>query len=111
MVNSVTLIGNVGKDPELRRTKNDNAMCTFSLATSEKWQDKESGEQKERTDWHNIVCFGRTAETSAEYVSKGAQVFVEGKLQNDNWTDKDGNERKGISILARRVITLGSRRD
>lgn len=110
MTNIVILIGNVGKNPELRRTKQDNAMATFSVATNEKWKD-DDGNQKERTEWHNIVCFGRTAELCGEYVSKGAQVYVEGKLQYSEWTDKEGNKRKGTEVLARRVTTLGGRRD
>ena len=110
MTNIVILIGNVGANPELRRTKNDQAMCTFSVATSEKWKDKD-GSPQERTEWHNIICFGRTAELCGEYVSKGAQVYVEGKLQYGEWTDKEGNKRKSTEVLARRVTTLGGRRD
>ena len=92
-VNKVILIGRLGGDPELRYTNSGSAVANFSLATSVNWVNK-SGEREERTDWHRVVAFGRLGEICGEYLNKGKQVYVEGRLQTRSWEDKDGNRRK-----------------
>ena len=91
-VNKVTLIGNLGADPEVRYTANGSAVANIRLATAESWRDKESGEQQERTEWHRVVFFSRLAEIVGEYLKKGSQVYIEGRLQTRKWQDRDGNE-------------------
>lgn len=105
-VNKVILVGNLGRDAELRYTPAGAACAKFSLATTETWNDK-SGQRQERTEWHNVDLWGKTAENLAEYLSKGKQVYVEGKLATDEWTDKDGNKRKATKVRADRVVLLG----
>ncbi len=107
-VNKVILIGNLGKDPELRYTPGGQAVASFPLATSEKWRDKE-GVMQDNTEWHNIVVWGRQAETAKEYLAKGRQVYIEGRIQTRSWEDKDGNKRYTTEIVALRVQFLGSR--
>ena len=107
-VNKAILIGNLGKDPELRYTPGGQAVASFSLATSEKWRDKE-GVMQEKTEWHNIVVWGRMAETAKEYLAKGRQVYIEGRIQTRSWDDKDGNKRYTTEIVAQRLQFLGSR--
>lgn len=107
-INKAILIGNLGKDPELRYTPGGQAVATFSLATSEKWKDK-SGVLQDKTEWHNIVVWGRTAEMVKEYLAKGRQVYIEGRIQTRSWEDKDGNKRYTTEIVAQRVQFLGSR--
>ena len=92
-VNKVTLIGNLGNDPEVRYSGNGNAVANVSLATAESSRDKDSGEQQERTEWHRVVFFGRLAEIVSEYLHKGSQIYVEGRLQTNKWQDKEGNDR------------------
>jgi len=108
-VNKVTLIGNLGNDPEVKYGKNGNAIANISLATAESWRDKDSGEQQERTEWHRIVFFGRLAEIVSEYLHKGSQVYVEGRLQTNKWQDKEGNDRYTTQIVANEMQMLGGR--
>jgi single-strand DNA-binding protein len=92
-VNKVILIGNLGKDPEMRYMPSGEAIANFSLATSEAWTDKASGDKKEATEWHRVVFFGRTAEVVGQYVKKGSKIYVEGRLQTRKWQDKEGQDR------------------
>lgn len=108
-VNKAILIGNLGKDPELRYTPAGVAVCTFSLATTEKWRDKTSNEQKESTTWHNIVLWRRQAEIAKEYLSKGSPVYIEGRIQTRTYDDKDGNKKWITEIVGDRLQLLGRR--
>ena len=108
-VNKVTLIGNLGNDPEVRYSGNGNAVANVSLATAESWRDKDSGEQQERTEWHRVVFFGRLAEIVSEYLHKGSQINVEGRLQTNKWQDKEGNDRYTTQIVANEMQMLGGR--
>jgi single-strand DNA-binding protein len=108
-VNKVILVGNLGKDPEVRYMSNGNAVCNATLATSESWKDKQTGEQKEKTEWHNLVFYRRLAEIAGEYLKKGSQVYIEGKLQTRKWQDKSGNDRYTTEIIANEMQMLGSR--
>jgi single-strand DNA-binding protein len=108
-VNKVILIGNLGNDPDVRYTASGAAVANISLATAESWRDKESGEQQERTEWHRIVFFGRLAEIVAEYLKKGSQIYVEGRLQTRKWQDKEGKDRYSTEIVANEMQMLGSR--
>jgi single-strand DNA-binding protein len=105
-VNKVIIVGNLGDDPDVKYTGNGTAIATISVATSEKWTDKD-GEQQERTEWHRIKFFGRLAEVVGEYLKKGRQVYVEGRLQTDKWTDKDGVDRYTTNIIANEMQMLG----
>ena len=105
-VNKVILIGNLGKDPVIRSTASGIAHATFSIATSERWDDKDSGEKREKTEWHNIVAWRRLAEICGNYLKKGSQVYIEGKLQTRKWTDKDNNERYTTEIVAQNLQIL-----
>lgn len=107
-VNKAILVGNLGRDPELRTTPNGQSVVNFTLATSETWTDK-SGERVERTEWHRIVVWGRTAEMCAQYLSKGRTVYVEGRIQTREWEDKDGNKRYTTEINASTVNFIGPR--
>jgi single-strand DNA-binding protein len=107
-INKAILIGNLGKDPELRYTPGGQAVASFSLATSEKWRDKD-GVMQDKTEWHNIVVWGRQAEMAKEYLSKGRQVYIEGRIQTRSWEDKDGNKRYTTEIVAQRVQFLGAK--
>lgn len=109
-INKVILIGNLGKDPELRYTPNSKAVATFSLATTERWKDKE-GQFQEKTEWHNIVAWGKQAEICKEYLKKGSSVYVEGRLQHRSYDDKDGNKKYITEIVARSVQMLGRKGD
>ena len=108
-VNKAILIGNLGKDPELRYTPAGVAVCTFSLATTEKWRDKNSNEQKESTTWHNIVLWRRQAEIAKEYLSKGSPVYIEGRIQTRSYDDKEGNKQWITEIVGDRLQLLGRR--
>jgi single-strand DNA-binding protein len=103
------LIGRLGRDPELRYTQENTAVATLNLATSESWKDKQSGERKERTEWHRIVVWGRQAENCERFLSKGRLVFVEGTLQTRDWLDKEGNKRYTTEIVAKSVQFLDSK--
>ncbi|HEY6214187.1 MAG TPA: single-stranded DNA-binding protein [Vicinamibacterales bacterium] len=105
-VNKVILVGNLGRDAELRYTPGGAAVAKFSLATTETWNDK-SGQKQERTEWHNIDIWGKQAETLTEYLRKGKQVYVEGRLQTDEYTDKEGVKRKSTKIRGDRIVLLG----
>jgi single-strand DNA-binding protein len=107
-VNKAILVGNLGRDPELRHTQNGQAVVNFTLATSETWTDK-SGERVERTEWHRIVVWGKTGEMCAQYLSKGRTVYVEGRIQTREWEDKDGNKRYTTEINAQTVNFIGPR--
>ena len=113
-VNKVILIGNLGRDPEVRRTNAGDAVVNFSIATTESWRDKASGERKERTEWHNIVIFNeQLGKVAEQYLKKGAKVYLEGQLQTREYTDKDGNQRKSTEVVLQRyrgeLTMLGSR--
>ena len=108
-VNKVILIGNVGKDPDVRYMPNGNAVANVTLATSESWKDKNSGETQERTEWHRIVFFRRLAEIVGEYVKKGSKLYIEGKLQTRKWQDQSGQDRYTTEIVADQMQMLDSR--
>ena len=108
-VNKVILLGNVGRDPETRYAQNGTAVTRFSIATSEIWKDRSSGEQQERTEWHNIVCFARLAEVAGEYLKKGSKVYVEGSLRTRKWQGQDGQDRYTTEIVASEMQMLDSR--
>lgn len=107
-VNKVILIGRLGKDPETRYMTNGDAVTNFSLATSERWKDK-SGEQQERTEWHNCTAYRRLAEIAGEYLKKGSQVYVEGKLSTRKWQDKEGKDRYTTEIIVNEMQMLGGK--
>jgi len=107
-VNKVILLGNLGKDPEVRYMTSGEAITTITLATSENWKDK-SGEKQEKTEWHRIVFFGKLAEIAGEYLKKGRQVYVEGKLQTRKWQDKEGQDRYTTEIVAKEMTLLGGK--
>ena len=108
-VNKVILVGNLGKDPEVRYMPNGNAVANITLATSESWKDKQTGEQKENTEWHRVVLFRRLGEIAGEYLKKGSQVYIEGKLQTRKWQDNSGNDRYTTEIVANEMQMLGGR--
>lgn len=108
-INKVILIGNLGNDPEVRYTAGGSAVTNVSIATTDSWRDKESGEQQDRTEWHRVVFFARLAEIVGEYLRKGSQVYVEGRLQTRKWQDKDGVDRYTTEIIANEMQMLGSR--
>lgn len=108
-VNKVILIGNLGRDPEVRYSPSGSAVANITLATSESWKDKNSGEKQEKTEWHRVVFFGRLAEIAGEYLKKGSQVYVEGRLQTRKWQDKEGHDRYTTEIVANEMQMLGSR--
>lgn len=108
-VNKVILIGNLGRDPEVRYSPNGGAIANITLATSESWKDKNTGEQVEKTEWHRVVFFRRLAEIAGEYLKKGSKVYIEGKLQTRKWQDKDGNDRYTTEIVANEMQMLDSR--
>ena len=110
-VNKVILVGRLGQDPEVRYTPSGDAVANFSIATSEEWTDKNTGEKKERTEWHRIVAWRRLGEICGEYLSKGRQVYIEGRLQTRSWDDRDGNKRYTTEIIANEVQFLGGRDD
>ena len=107
-LNKVLIIGNLGKDPEVRFTPGGRAVARFPVATSEAWSDQE-GQRQERTEWHNVVVWGKQAETCGQYLSKGRQVFLEGSIRSRQYDDKDGNKRYITEVIAQRVQFLGSR--
>ena len=109
-VNKVILLGNLGRDPETRYTTDGGAVTNLNIATSEQWKDK-SGEKQERTEWHRVVLFGRTAEIAGEYLKKGRSVYIEGRLQTRKYTDKDGVEKYSTEIVADRMQLIGGARE
>ena len=110
-VNKVILIGNLGRDPELKSLPSGQPVANFSIATSEKWKDKSTGETKEQTEWHNIIMFGKLAEIAGQYLKKGSSIFVEGRLQTRKWQDKNGQDRYTTEIIANEMKMLGGRGD
>lgn len=106
-INKVILIGSIGKDPEFRQTQNGGIIANLSLATSESWLDKKSGQKVEKTEWHKIVMFGKLAEIAERYLSKGAKVYIEGSLETQKWQDKNGQDRYTTHIKARDMQMLG----
>tara|TARA_B100001540_G_C15350761_1_gene436761 strand:+ start:51 stop:479 length:429 start_codon:yes stop_codon:yes gene_type:complete len=108
-VNKAIIVGNLGNDPEIRYSANGNAIASISVATSDRWKDKNTGEQQERTEWHRVKLFGRLAELAGEYLKKGSQVYIEGRIQTSKYQDKDGNDRWSTEIVARDMTFLGGR--
>ncbi|HPE78543.1 MAG: single-stranded DNA-binding protein [Chromatiaceae bacterium] len=108
-VNKVILIGNLGQDPEVRYMPNGGAVCNITVATSETWKDKSSGENQEKTEWHRVVMFRKLAEIAGEYLKKGAKVYLEGKLQTRKWQDQQGQDRYTTEIIADEMQMLDSR--
>jgi single-strand DNA-binding protein len=106
-INKVILVGNLGADPEMRHTGGGTAVTTINIATSESWTDKQSGEKQERTEWHRVKLFGRLAEISGDYLKKGRQVYIEGSLRTDKYTDKSGVERYSTDVIASEMQMLG----
>ena len=107
-VNKVILVGNLGRDPEVRRMPSGDAMVNLSIATTDTWKDK-GGERQEKTEWHRVVMFGRVAEVAGEYLRKGSQAYFEGRLQTRKWTDKEGQDKYTTEVIADRMQMLGSR--
>ena len=108
-VNKVIIVGTLGADPDTSYAPSGSAITKLSIATNESWKDKETGEKKEKTEWHRISMFGRLAEISAEYLRKGSQVYIEGKLATNKWQDKEGNDRWTTEIIANQMQMLGGR--
>lgn len=102
-INKVILVGNLGQDPEVRYLPNGGAVCNISIATSETWKDKNTGEQKDKTEWHRVVIFGKLAEISGEYLKKGSQVYIEGQLQTRKWQDQSGQDKYTTEV----VVNIG----
>lgn len=110
-INKAIIVGNLGNDPDVKYSQGGSAITTISVATSEQWKDKTSGEQKERTEWHRVKFFGRLAEIAGEYLKKGAQVYIEGSIRTEKYTDKAGVERYATDIVANEMQMLGGRQD
>jgi single-strand DNA-binding protein len=108
-INKVILVGNLGQDPEVRYLPSGGAVTNISLATAESWKDKQTGQPQERTEWHRIVFFNRLAEIAGEYLKKGSQVYIEGKLQTRKWQDQSGQDRYTTEIVANEMQMLGGR--
>lgn len=108
-VNKVIIVGNLGNDPETKYMPSGSAVTNLSVATNESWKDKQTGEQKERTEWHRVAMFGRLAEIAAEYLRKGSQVYIEGKLRTRKWQDQAGNDKYTTEIIADEMQMLGGR--
>ncbi len=108
-VNKVIIVGNLGQDPETRYMPSGAAVTNFTVATNESWKDKQTGEQKDRTEWHRVAMFNRLAEIAAEYLRKGSQVYIEGKLRTRKWQGQDGNDRYTTEIIADEMQMLGGR--
>lgn len=108
-LNKAIIIGNLGRDPETRYAPNGDAICTVSIATTENWKDKNTGEKKEATEWHRVVFFQRLAEIASQYLKKGSQVYIEGKIVTRKWQDKDGTDRYTTEIRAQEMKMLGGR--
>lgn len=108
-INKVILIGNLGQDPDTKAMPSGTTVCNLRIATSESWKDKQSGEMKEQTEWHTVAMFGRLAEIAGEYLKKGSQVYIEGRLRTRKWQDKSGNDRYSTEIVANEMQMLGGR--
>ena len=109
-INKVILVGNLGQDPDTKAMPSGMTVCNLRIATSESWKDKQSGEMKEQTEWHSVTMFGRLAEIAGEYLRKGSQVYIEGRLRTRKWQDKNGNDRYTTEIVANEMQMLGSGR-
>ena len=107
-INKVILVGNLGNDPDVKATQGGTTITTISVATSEQWKDKQTGQAQERTEWHRVKFFGRLAEIAGDYLRKGSQVYIEGSLRTDKYTDKNGVERYSTDIIANEMQMLGS---
>tara|TARA_Y100000816_G_scaffold89214_1_gene61504 strand:+ start:246 stop:686 length:441 start_codon:yes stop_codon:yes gene_type:complete len=110
-VNKVILVGNLGQKPDMKYTQSNTAVANLSLATSESWKDKDSGDLKTKTEWHRVVYFGKLAEIAEQYLDKGSKVYVEGKLQTRKWQDQAGNDRYTTEVLGQELTMLDSRAD
>jgi len=110
-INKVILIGTLGKDPEIKYMSNGSSVANISIATSEQWNDKQSGEKKEKTEWHNLVFFGKLAEVVGKYLKKGSSIYIEGSLQTDKWQDKQGNDRYTTKIKCNQMQMLDKKGD
>ena len=110
-INTVILVGNLGNDPDVKATQGGTTITTISVATSEQWKDKQTGQAQERTEWHRVKFFGRLAEIAGDYLRKGSQVYIEGSLRTDKYTDKNGIERYSTDIIANEMQMLGGRGD
>ena len=108
-VNKVILVGNLGQKPEMRHTATQTAVANLSIATTESWKDKESGENRDKTEWHRVVFFGNLAEIAEKYLDKGSSVYIEGKIQTRKWQDKEGKDRWTTEVLGNQLTMLGSR--
>lgn len=108
-INKAIIVGHLGKDPDVRYTPNGGAVTNVTIATTEQWKDKQSGEQQEKTEWHRVVFFGRLGEIAGEYLKKGSQVYVEGRLQTRKWQGNDGQDRYTTEIVANEMQMLGSK--
>jgi single-strand DNA-binding protein len=108
-INKVILVGNLGQDPDTKAMPSGMTVCNIRIATSESWKDKQSGEMKEQTEWHSVAMFGRLAEIAGEYLRKGSQVYIEGRLRTRKWQDKQGNDRYTTEIVANEMQMLGGR--
>jgi single-strand DNA-binding protein len=108
-INKVILVGHLGADPEVKYMPSGSAVTNLSVATTESWKDKQSGDKQERTEWHRVAMFGRLAEIAGEYLRKGSQVYIEGRIQTDKWQDKDGKDRYTTKIIANDMQMLGGK--
>ena len=108
-INKVILVGNLGQDPDTRYMPSGSAVTNLRIATNESWKDKQTGEKKDKTEWHTVVMFGKLAEIAAEYLKSGSQVYVEGKLQTRKWQDKEGSDRYTTEIVANEMQMLGGK--
>ena len=108
-LNKAMIIGNVGQDPEVRYTSNDSAVVTLSVATSESWKDKQSGQQQERVEWHRVVIFGKLADIAGKYVKKGSKLYLEGSIRTRKWADSQGQDRYTTEIVANEMQMLDSK--
>lgn len=108
-VNKVILIGNLGSDPDMKQTNQGSAVCNLSLATSESWKDRNTGQQQEKTEWHRVVMFGKLGEIAAQYLGKGSKIYLEGKLQTRKWQDQQGQDRYSTEIVANEMQMLDSK--
>ena len=110
-INKAVIVGTLGKDPEIRYSKNGNAVVNISVATNEFWKDRESGEAQQRTEWHRIVMFGKLGEIASQYLKKGEQAYFEGRIRTNKWQDDSGNDRYTTQIIANEMQMLGRRAD
>ena len=108
-VNKAIILGNLGKDPEMRYTADSKAVANLTIATSEKWKDKNTGQQQEKTEWHRVVAFGKLAEIMEQYLAKGSQVYIEGKIQTRKWQDQQGQDRYTTEIVAKDMQMVGGK--